>query len=592
MSKIEMLRLLLEVVPIAVELATTGEMGRCPVMLLIAATLSLLLQPAVLAGFLVPAYRYNACSFTVPPAPLRVHTHTLHSLEPAQEPNMAQDYHHGIRVVEINEGTRPIRTVATAVIGLVATAPEAAPGTAASLTLSSAAANTGITYTATNAGTDGNAIRIRYITSGADSEALAVSVAGTDISVTLATDIDGALTTTAIEIVTAINADPAASTLVTATVAAGSSGSGIVVATGFSNLTGGLDEAFPLDTPVLVTDILTAKGKAGTEGTLARALDAIADQAKTLVVVVRVAEGTTDAETKSNVIGGVDTSGKKLGMQALLAAEQRLSVKPRILGAPELDDADVTSELIGIAQKLRGFVYCSAGDSATIEEAAMYRENFGAREVMVIWPDFTGWNTATNSTRNLSAVARAMGMRARLDNEFGWHKTLSNIPVNGVTGISRDVFWDLQDPATDAGYLNSHEVTTLINRDGFRFWGSRTCSADPLFAFENYTRTAQIIADTIAEAHLWAVDLPMHPSLVKDIIEGINAKFREWKRQGYLIDGVAWFDSEINTPEVLKAGKLYIDYDYTPVPPLENLLFQQRITDRYLVDFADRVAAA
>ncbi|EWH00563.1 hypothetical protein [Halomonas sp. BC04] len=25
-------------------------------------------------------------------------------------------YHHGIRVIEINEGTRPIRTVATAVI--------------------------------------------------------------------------------------------------------------------------------------------------------------------------------------------------------------------------------------------------------------------------------------------------------------------------------------------------------------------------------------------------------------------------------------------------------------------------------------------
>ena len=185
-----------------------------------------------------------------------------------------------------------------------------------------------------------------------------------------------------------------------------------------------------------------------------------------------------------------------------------------------------------------------------------------------------------------------MGMRAKLDNEIGWHKTLSNQPVNGVTGISQDVFWDLQDPNTDAGYLNSHEVTTLIQRGGFRFWGSRTCSIDPLFAFENYTRTAQIIADTIAEAHLWAVDLPMHPSLVKDIIEGINAKFREWIRQGYLLGGSAWFDAELNSPEVLKSGKLYIDYDYTPVPPLENLMFQQRITDRYLVDFAERVAAA
>lgn len=34
-------------------------------------------------------------------------------------------YHHGVRVIEINEGTRPIRTVSTAVIGLVATADDA-----------------------------------------------------------------------------------------------------------------------------------------------------------------------------------------------------------------------------------------------------------------------------------------------------------------------------------------------------------------------------------------------------------------------------------------------------------------------------------
>ncbi|HHR6395128.1 TPA: hypothetical protein ACS73L_003893, partial [Providencia alcalifaciens] len=35
---------------------------------------------------------------------------------------MAQDYHHGVRVVEINEGTRPISTVNTAIVGMVCTA--------------------------------------------------------------------------------------------------------------------------------------------------------------------------------------------------------------------------------------------------------------------------------------------------------------------------------------------------------------------------------------------------------------------------------------------------------------------------------------
>lgn len=38
---------------------------------------------------------------------------------------MAQDYHHGVRVVEINEGTRPITTVSTAIVGMVCTGDDA-----------------------------------------------------------------------------------------------------------------------------------------------------------------------------------------------------------------------------------------------------------------------------------------------------------------------------------------------------------------------------------------------------------------------------------------------------------------------------------
>jgi phage tail sheath protein FI len=49
-------------------------------------------------------------------------------------------------------------------------------------------------------------------------------------------------------------------------------------------------------------------------------------------------------------------------------------------------------------------------------------------------------------------------------------------------------------------------------------------------------------------------------------------------------------DPEANTADVLKGGKMAIDYDYTPVPPLEHLDLRQRFTDRYLIDFADRVA--
>lgn len=385
------------------------------------------------------------------------------------------DYHHGVRVVEINDGTRVISTVSTAIVGMVCTAEDA------------------------------------------------------DASV------------------------------------------------------------FPLDTPVLITDVLAASGKAGKKGTLVASLRAIAEQAKPVTVVVRVATGKDAAETTSNIIGGANAEGRYTGMKALLSAQAELGVKPRILGVPGLDNQEVATALAGICQQLRAFGYISAHGCKTVQEAIKYRDNFSQRELMLIWPDFVSWNTTANQSDIAYATARALGLRAKIDTETGWHKTLSNVGVNGVTGITASVFWDLQAPGTDADLLNQACVTTLIRKDGFKFWGSRTCSDDPLFLFENYTRTAQVLADTMAEAHLWAVDRPVTPTLVRDMIDGINAKFRELKSAGLIIDGTCWYDESANTKETLKAGKLFIDYDYTPVPPLEDLTLRQRITDRYLAAFAASV---
>lgn len=388
---------------------------------------------------------------------------------------MAENYHHGVRVFELSDGIRPIRTIATAVQGLVATADDADP------------------------------------------------------------------------------------------------------------------LVFPENVPVLLTNTQAAVAKAGKTGTLSKALQAMANQANSVCVVVRVAAAEDEAAQTANVIGTVTAEGKYTGLKALLMAKSKLGVQPRIIGAPGLDPQAVATELVVIAKKLRAFAYAYCWGCKTKEEAVAYREAFGARELMLIWPNFVAFNTTTAQTETVPAVAVAMGLRAKIDNDIGWHKTLSNVAVNGVTGIDADVTWDLQDPATDAGYLNSNEITTLIQHDGFRFWGSRTCSDDPLFPFENYTRTAQVLADTVAEAHMWAVDLPLHGSLATDIIEGLKAKIRELARNKYLIGGDAWFDPEANSKDTLKAGKLATDYDYTPVPPLEDLTFRQRITDRYLADFASQV---
>lgn len=375
-----------------------------------------------------------------------------------------------------------------------------------------------------------------------------------------------------------------------------------IVSTAVIGLIATADDAdatfFPLDTPVLTTKVTEAIGKAGASGTLRTALEAIAEQARPAIVVVRVAEGdgidaaAKEADQNTQAIGTIGADGTHTGIQALLVAQSVAGVKPRIIGAPGLDTSPVAQALATVAGKLRAMAYVSTRGAAadTVAGASAYADTFGQREVMVIHGDFQKFDTTASAVTAVPATAYALGLRARIDQEQGWHKTLSNVPVNGVVGITKPVHWDLQNPDSESTILNEAKVTVLINHQGFRFWGSRTCSTDPNFAFESAARTAHVLADTMAEGHFWAVDKPMHPSLVKDIIEGINAKMRELKAGGYILDGKCWYDESINETATLKDGKLTLDYDYTPVPPLEDLSFRQRITDRYYADFALRVA--
>lgn len=69
---------------------------------------------------------------------------------------MATDYHHGVRVLEIDGGTRPIRTVSTAVVGLVATAADA---DATVFPLDTPVLVTNVQQAAGQAGTDGTLAR-------------------------------------------------------------------------------------------------------------------------------------------------------------------------------------------------------------------------------------------------------------------------------------------------------------------------------------------------------------------------------------------------------------------------------------------------
>lgn len=348
------------------------------------------------------------------------------------------------------------------------------------------------------------------------------------------------------------------------------------------------ESTFPLNTPVLITDPLSLLEKAGKKGTLKRTLNAIGGIVKTPTIIVRVADSQEESTLTANIVGSQE-NGQYTGLKALLTAQSTVFVKPKLLAVPKLDNQAVATELVSIAKKLNAFAFISDNGAETKEKAVEYARNFNAREAMMIWGDWKSFDTDKAAYDTDYATARAVALQAFIDKTQGWHKNISNVVIDGVTGVTKPVSFDINESSTDANFLNEKNITVCLNYEGFRYWGSRTLSSDTRWAFQQATRTAQIVKETIAAAHLWAMDQPMSVGLVKDILEGINNKFRQWKAEGKILDGKAWVD-EKSTGDVLKSGKLLIKYDYHWVPSLESLGFTQIVNDEYVMDLANAIA--
>jgi Bacteriophage tail sheath protein len=343
------------------------------------------------------------------------------------------------------------------------------------------------------------------------------------------------------------------------------------------------DSAFPLDTPVLIAGSPLEAADLGADGTLLDAVNAVLDQIGAMVVVVRVAEGADDAETQTNVIGGVDgATGDYTGLQALIAAQSVIHVEPRIVIAPGFSHVQaVATDMIIVADRLKGVAILDGGNT-TDADALAYAILFAAtRRAYVVDPWTKIWDT-TNSVAVLEpASARVAGMIARSDNERGFWWSPSNQAMAGIVGTGRPVDFKLGDPNSRANLLNEGKVATIINQDGYRLWGNRTTSTDAKWAFLNVVRTADIINDSLQRAHLWAVDRNISKNYFVDVAGSVNNYLRHLKKIGAILGGECWADPELNTPAELQAGRTYFDFDFTPPAPAEHITFRSHLVNDY-----------
>lgn len=356
------------------------------------------------------------------------------------------------------------------------------------------------------------------------------------------------------------------------------------------------EKEFPLDTPVLIYGSprkaakLDTKGNAA--GTLPNAMDAIFDQHHGLVVVVRVAEGVDDAATMTNVVGGTSNDGLK-GVHALLGAKSKCSVKPKILIAPgfthqRYEDPDnagtylknpVASELESIATRLKAIAIkdgCNTNSEVAMQDAKL----FGSPRVYIVDPFVTVYRNGVFVDE--PASARVAGVIARTDADKGFWWSPSNKLISGISGVARPIPFELGDTASEANVLNENKIATIICEDGYRLWGNRTTSGDARWSFISVRRIADMINESIQQAHLWAVDRPVGRTYYEAVSESVNAFLRTMQQKGAILGGKCWVDAEINSASEVEQGHTYFDFDFTPAYTAERVTFRSRMTNGYV----------
>ncbi|WP_375645123.1 phage tail sheath subtilisin-like domain-containing protein [Bartonella sp. MR100HLJHH] len=360
------------------------------------------------------------------------------------------------------------------------------------------------------------------------------------------------------------------------------------------------EQAFPLNTPVLVTGSLSQAAKLDKtgkrQGTLPNALDLIFKQVGAIVVVVRVNEGDNENATLTNVLGGVNANGAYEGVHALIGAGSIVGQTPRILIAPGFTHQrpssvnieengtgatanPVAAELIGIAERLRAIVVLDAPNT-TDEAALSTAKDFDSKRAIIVDP-FVKVNRDGKILEQPASAAVA-GVIAKTDFTHGFWHSSSNKVINGIVGTARPIDFSIGDRSSRANLLNEQNITTIIRENGYRLWGNRTLSSDTKFAFLSVVRTADMINDAILRGHLWAVDRNIKKTYMNDVSESVNAYLRDLKAQGAILGGRCTPDPELNTASAIESGRVYFNVEFTPTTPAEHITFRSRIVNDYL----------
>lgn len=255
-------------------------------------------------------------------------------------------------------------------------------------------------------------------------------------------------------------------------------------------------------------------------------------------------------------------------------------VKPNLIITPFFShDSDVSATMQSVATYLKGHAIIDL--NATSEsDATTKAESFGSERVLLCDPYVKVWDMLKNTESYEPMSARVAGLIAYSDgvSEYGFADSFSNQVLEGISGAKRNIEFEAGEDC-EADRLRTKNITTLIRYDGFRVWGNNTTSIDSIWQDFTRVRVFDRVALATLEGIFWAID--RKADVLKSAKDSIEQMLLGLKGAKVLVGYEVSWDSELNTPSNITAGKFYLKVSMMNTPIVKRIEVSFNYNDKW-----------
>lgn len=283
----------------------------------------------------------------------------------------------------------------------------------------------------------------------------------------------------------------------------------------------------------------------------------------------------------TDIVGGVDASGKETGMEVIRQIYPLLNMNPGILIAPGWsEDATVAAALQAKCQNVNGVFscVCIVDIDSSAAGATKYSNVKSQKEKQAVTSKYCYPVWLYAKVGSTIYAGSAMAAAATVANDAANGDIPNVSPSNKVISISAACLKDGTEVLLDqeqANVVNSFGVATWLNQNGFRLWGNRTAAypgnTDPKDCWFSVRRFFCWDNNTFIRTYFQKVDDPLNKRLIEALVDSENVRGNSFVSRGICARYELQYIESENPTTALLGGTITFHKYMSPFNPAEDI---------------------